>query len=345
MSGATMRAARYEGTGRPLVLTEVPRPRPGPEEVLVRVAGCGFCHTDLHYLDHPVLPAKPAPMTLGHEISGRVAELGSAVTGWAEGAPVLVPAVLPCGRCQLCRSGRENICPDLKMVGNHVDGGYAEFVVVPGKDLVPLPPSIDLTTGAVIADALTTPFHAVTQRFRVRPGEWVVVVGCGGIGANVVQFARLAGAEVIALDLREEKLRLAQALGAAHVRNPAQEKDLARWVREVTGGGADVAIDAVGNPDSFLLALSTLRRGGRAGVLGYSEAPALVPLKKVMFFEYEIVGSLGCRPADYPRVIELVRQGRIDLDRIVTARLPLERIGEAADRLRRGEGLRSVIVP
>ncbi len=340
-----MRAAVFHGPGRPLVLEEVDRPRVGPGEVLVEVAACGFCHTDLHYLDHHVPTAKPPPMILGHEISGRVKEVGEGAGGWSPGDPVLVPAVLPCGRCAWCRSGRENICPEMRMVGNHVDGGYAEYLAVPGKDLVALPASIDLVNGCVIADALTTPFHAVVERARVRPGEQVAVVGCGGVGMNVVQFAAVAGGLVTALDVKDEKLALATRLGATEALNPEREPEVAKRIRRATGGGVDVAFDAVGSPGTFSLALSTLRRGGRLCVVGYGEAPATLPMNRLMFFEYTVLGSLGCRPVDYPRVIELVRSGRVRVDEIVSGRVPLERIGEAADRLREGRGLRTVVVP
>lgn len=340
-----MRAAVFEGSGRPLTLGEIPRPSPGPGEALVRVAACGFCHTDLHYLDHGVPTAKSPPLVLGHEISGTVEELGPGSASRSVGDRVVVPSVLPCGQCDLCRSGRENICPQLKMPGNHFDGGFAEYVLVPARDLVPLPAELDLTRSAVIADALTTPYHAVVHRARVQSGDWVVVVGCGGVGINAVQFAAAAGANVIAVDLRPEKREAARRLGACGALDPAEHSDLGREVRKRSGGGADVALEVVGRPETVTLALSTLRRGGRLCVVGYSESVVPLPLNRLMFFEYEIVGSLGCRPVDYPRVIEMVRQRKVNLEAVVSATLPLDRIGQAADDLRRGHGFRTLIIP
>ncbi|MGA8710775.1 MAG: zinc-binding dehydrogenase [Thermoplasmata archaeon] len=340
-----MRAAVFHGSGRPLVVAEVPRPIPGPGDALVKVAACGFCHTDLHYLDHNVPTAKSPPLILGHEISGIVEELGPGDSVRSVGDRVLVPSVLPCDNCDYCRSGRGNICPHLRMPGNHIDGGFAEYVRVPARDLVPLPTDLDLARSAVIADALTTPYHAVVHRARVRGGDWVVVVGCGGVGINAVQFAAAAGANVIAVDLRAEKREAARRLGATETLDPAEHSDLGREVRTRSGGGADVAIEVVGKPETVSLALSTLRRGGRLCVVGYSDAVAPIPLNRLMFFEYEIVGSLGCRPVDYPRVIEMVRQRKVNLDAVVTATLPLDRIGEAAEDLRNGIGLRTLIVP
>lgn len=342
---ASMRAAVFLGSGRPLSVGDVPRPEPGPGEALVRVAACGFCHTDLHYLDHGVPTAKPPPLILGHEISGQVEAIGPGGGPWDAGSRVVVPAVLPCGECNFCRLGRGNICPRLRMLGNHIDGGFAEYVLVPTRDLIPLPRDIDLARGAVIADALTTPFHAVVNRARVRSGEWVVVVGCGGVGINVVQFAAAAGANVLAVDLRAEKLELARRLGACETLNSSDPVEVGREVRQRTDGGADVAFEVVGKAETVLLAFSTLRRGGRLCVVGYSEAVVPLPLNRLMFLEYAVVGSLGCRPADYPRVIEMVRRGKVSLDAVVTGTLPLDRVNEAAENLRRGVGLRTLIVP
>ena len=214
-----MKAAVFHGPKRPLVIAEVPDPRPARGEVLVRVAGCGLCHTDLHYIDHGVKTFKPPPLILGHEAAGVVAELGPDVTGRAVGDRVLIPSVLGCGQCDYCRQGRENLCSQMVMLGNNIDGAYAELVVVPAKDLLLVPDELPLERACVIADALSTPFHAVRRRAKVRLGESVVVVGCGGVGLNVVQCAAAAGGRVIALDLNDARLDLAKRLGAATVIN------------------------------------------------------------------------------------------------------------------------------
>ncbi len=340
-----MRAAVLDAGASRLVLRELPRPVVRAGEALVQVAGCGFCHTDLHYIDHGVPTAKSPPIVLGHEISGEVVGVAEGVDpGWV-GRRVILPAVLPCGACVYCRTGRENICPGMRMLGNHLDGGFAEFVCAPAALLIDLPREVDLVRGAVIADALSTPFHAVVRRAQVQQGEWVTVVGCGGVGMNVVQFAHLAGAHVIAVDLSAEKLALARRLGASEVVNPREVPDVGKAVRALTSGGADGSIEAVGSPTTVATALSTIRRGGRVCLVGYSDQNAALPMHRVMFFEYTIEGSLGCRPADYPRIVELVRRGRVQLDPIVTGVLPLERVNDAADRLRQGEGLRTVVAP
>lgn len=340
-----MKAAVFSGPDRGLEVTEVATPVPQRGEALIRVAACGLCHTDLHYLDHGVKTFKTPPLVLGHEAAGTVAAVGPDVRHTREGDRVLIPAVLSCGRCALCRAGRENLCEQLVMLGNHIDGAYAEFVVVPATELIPLPRELPLEQACVIADAVSTPYHAVTRRARVRPGEFAAVVGCGGVGLNLVQCAVAAGGRVIALDRNPARLAVAAELGAERWFNPAELDRPERAVRDWTGGGVHVAFEAVGGPDTLRLAFDLLRKGGRLCVVGYSAAPVSLPAARIMFYELDIVGSLGCGAGTYPELIGLVRQGRIRLEPIVSGTLPLERIGEGFDRLRRGEGVRWVVTP
>lgn len=340
-----MKAAIFRGPNQPLVIEEVPTPSPGPGEVLVKVAACGVCHTDLHYIDHGTPTFKKPPLILGHEVSGTIAGLGPDAGEFREGDRVLLPAVLTCGQCEMCRSGRENICYHMIMPGNHVDGGYAEYVVAPAKDIFRLPEEIPLVEGAIIADAITTPYHAVVNRARVAPGDWVVVLGCGGIGLNVVQMAAALGARVIAVDIADQKLVWAERLGAVVTLNPQQVERLDKEVRRITGGGADIAIEAIGKAATQEQAFACLRTGGRLVMVGYSPEKMSLNAGRVMFREMEIVGSLGCRPVDYPRVIEMARQGRIKVAELVTHKFSLDEINQAFDVLRAGEALRAVVVP
>jgi alcohol dehydrogenase, propanol-preferring len=338
-----MKAAIFHGPGQPLRIEEIAVPTPQPDEILVRVAGCGVCHTDLHYLDHGTPTFKQPPMVLGHEIAGTVASADP--TGrLAEGDAVLLPAVLSCGSCEACRTGRENICERSVMLGNNVDGGYAEYIAVRAKDVFPLPPEIPLIDAAIIADALTTPYHAVVNRGRVTPGDHVVVIGCGGVGLNVVQIAAALGARVVAIDTSEQKREWARRLGAEVALDPAAGR-ADRAVRDLTAGGAHVVFEVVGKAETQELAVSCVRTGGRVVLVGYSPDVMRLNAGRVMFRELDVIGSLGCRPVDYPRVIELVRQGRIRMTDLVTNRYPLESIGEAFDALRGGHAIRSVVVP
>jgi alcohol dehydrogenase, propanol-preferring len=340
-----MKAAVFYAPHEPLRIEEVATPEPGPGEILVKVAGCGLCHTDLHYIDHGVPTFKKPPLILGHEISGTVAELGAGVKRWQEGQPVLLPAVYGCGQCHLCRTGRENICSEMIMFGNNVNGGYAEYVLAPAKDVIALPPEIPLVEGAIIADATTTPYHAVVNRGRVKPGDKVVVFGCGGIGLNLVQIAAAVGAQVIAVDIVDEKLAWASQLGAYATLNARTVDRVDKEIRKLTGGGADVGFEAIGNPTTQSQTFACLRTGGRFVVVGFATEPMSLETGRVMYREMEIIGSLGCPAVDYPRVLELARQGKIKVRELVTACFPLDDINIALDTLRRGEGIRSVITP
>jgi 6-hydroxycyclohex-1-ene-1-carbonyl-CoA dehydrogenase len=342
-----MKAALFHGSGKPLQVTEVPTPQPGSGQILVKVAACGVCHTDLHYLDHAVPTFKAPPMILGHEPSGTVAGLGAGVKNFKEGDRVLLPAVLTCGTCFQCRSGRENICDNMVMFGNHVDGAYAEYVLAPAKDAFALPVEIPLEEGSIIADAVSTPFHAVVNRGQVRAGDNVVVFGCGGVGINAIQIAAAVGASVIAVDVVPQKLEMAKKMGAQSVINAKEVDRIDKVIKKMTGGGADVSFEVIGNPKTIQDAFSCIRKGGRTVVVGYTEKTVELPAAKIMFFEQEIIGSLGCRPVDYPKIIELARTGKIKIKELVTGRFPLDQINAAFDRLRGGDPgvIRSIIVP
>ena len=340
-----MRAAVFHGSGMPLEVTEVETPTPGYGEALVRVAGCGMCHTDLHYLDHGVRTFKKPPLILGHEAAGVVHSIGEGVEERVSGDRVLIPAVLSCGRCRYCRAGRENLCEHMVMPGNDIDGAYAEFIKVPAAELVPVPDELPLDKACVIADAISTPYHAVKNRGRVRPGDTVAVVGCGGVGLNVVQCARIAGGRVIAIDVSKERLALAGELGAEVTLDPSEYDRPDKEIRKLTDGGVDVAFEAIGKPETIELGFSLIRKGGRLCVIGYSGAPVSLSAARLMYYELELVGSLGCGGGQYPEILSLVESGRLLLDPVVSGSVPLDDINDGFDLLRRGEGVRWVVTP
>lgn len=342
-----MRAAIFHGPNQPLRIEDYPTPAIKPHEVLVKVAACGVCHTDLHYIDHGVPTFKKPPLILGHEASGTVAQVGNDVKNFKEGERVLLPAVLTCGTCEFCRTGRENICQTMTMFGNNVDGAYAEYVVAPAKDVFHLPPEIPLAEGSIIADAISTPFHAVKNRAEVKPGDTVVVFGCGGVGINVVQIAAAVGGVVIAVDISDKKLERAKQFGATSTINPTKVENLGKEIKKLTGGGADIAIEAIGKPQTIEAAFGTLRKGGRLVVVGYSAEDIRLSAAKIMYFEMEVRGSLGCRPVDYPKLIELCRIGKVKVAELVTQKFPLDRINDAFDLLRSHDEntLRSIVIP
>ncbi len=342
-----MKAAVFLGPNQALEVREVPTPTPGPGEILVKVAACGICHTDMHYIDHGVPTFKQPPMILGHEPSGTVAGIGEGVKNWSEGDRVLLPAVLTCGTCANCRSGKENICDSMVMFGNHVDGAYAEYVLAPAKDALVLPDELPLEESSIIADAISTPYHAVVNRGEVKAGMNVVIFGCGGVGMNAVQVAAACGASVIAVDVIPEKLEAAKRLGATAVVNAKEVERIDKTIKKMTGGGADVTFECIGNPKTIQQAFSCIRKGGRTVVVGYTADKVELPASKIMFFEQEIVGSLGCRPVDYPKIIEMARIGKIQVTELVTARFGLDEINKGFDLMRTGDphALRSIAVP
>ncbi len=341
-----MKAAVFYGPHQPLKIEEAERPKIDSHEILVKIAACGVCNTDLHYIDHGVPTFKKPPMILGHEPSGIVEEIGSEVQNFKVGDRVLIPPVFSCGYCDNCRLGKENICLNMVMLGNHIDGAYAEYTKVPAKDCQHLPADLPLEESSIIADAISTPYHAVKNRARVQPGDSVVVFGCGGVGINVVQAAAAAGGSVVAVDIVDKKLEVAKQLGAQNTINAKdmEDKALLKHIRSITGGGADIAIEAIGNPRTIVLAANAVKPGGCHCQVGYTHHDVPINAARLMFREIEIKGSLGCRPVDYPKIIEMVRIGKIQLEPVVTHKFKLEDINEAFEVMRKGESLRSIVI-
>ena len=340
-----MKAAVFHGGDKGLKLEDIAVPKIASDQILVKVAACGVCHTDLHYIEHGVPTFKKPPIVLGHEASGIVEEVGADVTNVKKGQRVLIPAVLTCGHCTACRLGRENICSNMQMLGNHFDGAYAEYVAVPAKDVLDLPESIPLEEASIIADAISTPYHAVKNRAQVKPGDTVVVFGCGGVGINAVQMAAAVGGYVIAVDVNPRKLEWASEFGAAETINAQEVERVSKAVKKLTGGGADIAMEVIGNPRTIEEAFECVRVGGRLCVVGYTHEAISIVAGKIMFKELEVVGSLGCRPVDYVPLIRMVEQGKVDVKRQVTHRFGLDEIGKAFEVMKEGLSLRSIVVP
>ncbi len=338
-----MRAAVLHGKGD-LRVEEVEPPTPAADEVLVRVAACGVCRTDLHYL-HGVPTFQPPPLILGHEISGTVEEAPGG--GMEVGRRVLLPPVIPCGECEYCRQGRGTLCRRMVMLGNHRNGGFAELVTAPISAVFPLPESLPLKEASILSDAFTTPYHAVINRAEVKPGQTVAVFGCGGVGLATVQIAALAGARVVAVDLVEKKLQLARSFGAWEVVNASEVEDPVKEIRQLTGGGADVALEVIGRPATIQNAFNVLKWGGRLVVVGYTDKEVTLSGGRIMFREMEVVGSLGCGLQDVSRVIELAERGLLRVEEMVSHRAPLEEVNDLLGMLDRGDPalLRGVVIP
>ncbi len=338
-----MKAVRYHGPKLPLALEDIPRPDPGAGEVLVRVAAAGICHTELHFLSG-LLNLGVAPLTLGHEVVGRVEKLGGGVRGVREGDRVIVYYYAGCGRCAHCLVGDEHLCDALVAEYGFVsDGGFAEYVKVPARCVVPLPDALTDEAAAPIGCGVTTAVHAAALA-RVGVGDVVLVYGVGAVAYGLIQLARLAGAEVIAVSRAAAKLEKARALGAAHVLN-AHEGRVAERVRELTHGhGADAIFELVATKETMAACTQAVAKRGRLVFIGYSEDSFTVHPIQLVITEASVMGSVGNTLAELVRAVDLVArdQVRTVVDRV----LPLAEFQKGVDALARGELVgRAVLKP
>lgn len=338
-----MKALVLKEFGGPLTLEEVPVPRPGPDEALLRVDACGVDQFDLTIRDGK-FPTARAPIILGHEIAGTVTEIGANVTNVAPGDRVVSTLYLTCGRCRYCLSGRETICADFRgYVGIHTPGAYAEYTTVPVVNLVRLPEQIPFAEASIIANAIGTPYHAFTKRARLAPGEHVIITGAGGgVGTHAIQLARLMGAFVMAVDSGTEKLALAHELGADITFDSAQGDFSARAREWTDGQGAEVILELVG-PATFESSFKSLARAGRMVVVGSHSGAALTASPQAMIAnEWEILGSRNVTKRELAEVVALVAAGLIRP--IVTGRYPLDEVETLHRRLRHREIIGRVVV-
>jgi len=333
----TMQAARLVETGKPLKITNLEIPQPAAGEILVRVRAAGICSSDIHYQDGRSRVTK-LPITLGHEIAGEVAACGEGVTSFDPGDRVCLFYLVTCGKCMMCCTGRDNYCSEAKMLGKNIDGGFAEYLVVPERNAFPFPDSIPFSRAALMTDAVATPFHAL-KRAQVRTGDNVLVIGIGGLGVHAVQIARIMGAgKIIAIDLSPEKLSLAKKIGATAVINPLED-NVEKEIEEITDGrGVDVAIELIGLTKTIRQAIDSTGPGGRTVVVGICpEEMNLNPYHDLLLKERTILGSADQSRADFPVIIELAARGRLDLSHSVSLELPLAEINRGLDMLRKKE--------
>lgn len=333
----------------------LPSHAPAEGEVAVEVAGCGVCHTDLSFLYLGVKTRREPPLVLGHEISGTVRAIGGGVDQALLGRPVVIPAVLPCGACDLCRAGHRRICRQQVMPGNDRDGGFASHVVVPARYVCPVPDSAlaghALWELSVVADAVSTPFQAM-KRSGLAPGEVAICIGTGGIGIYGVQVSAAAGAKVIALDVDDSKLEQATAAGADAVLNikGIPVKDVRKLVRSMVDGLKGPPhlwkiFETSGTRAGQETAYSLLGFGATLSVVGFTMDKVELPLSNLMAYDAIAQGNWGCDPTLYPELLDWVGQGRITV-RPFVERYPLGQINQVFDDAHRGRLLkRAVMVP
>ncbi len=327
-----MRAAVLHAFREPLSLEEVPEPELPPDGALVEVRATGLCRSDWHgwmgHDDSIALPHVP-----GHEFAGVVAEVGPEVRGIRPGDRVTAPFCCGCGACEPCRMGHTQICERDYQPGFTGWGSFAERVLVPVADLncVPLPGELAFEAAAALGCRFMTAFAAVGERGRVRAGDWLAVHGCGGVGLSVVMLGRALGARVIAVDVAPGPLARAAELGAEQTLDAGAE-DAAAAIRELTGGGAHVSIDAIGSAATAAASVRCLRRRGRhvqVGLLAGDEREPRVPMAELISRELEIAGVHGMPVRGYPALLRLVASGAVDPARLIGRRIGLEDAGAA----------------
>ena len=363
-----MKAAVLWEPRRPVEILDVELAPPKEGEVLVRIAACGVCASDLHVVDGD-LP-EPLPLVLGHEASGIVVEPGPGVERLTEGDHVVLALVPSCGECAPCRSGRRTFCELFGRRGSDgvladgtsrlsVDGttlhhfnsvsSFAEYAVVPESAAIAVRRDVPLDAAALVSCAVLTGFGAVVNTAGVEEGATVAVWGCGGVGLNVVQAARLAGAgRIVAVDTRPEKLELARRLGATDVVRAGAQTDPAGAVQDLVRGGVDYAFEAIGSGETINEAWAAVRSGGTVVVLGLMPRGARLTIDPWGFInEKTLKGCFLGTPQierDIPRLVELVHEGKLELEGLVSRRIRLEELPEAFDRLRAGDAARQLVV-
>ncbi len=329
---------------------------PGPGDVVVAVAGCGVCHTDLGYYYDGVRTNAPLPLALGHEVSGRIVATGSDAQAW-QGKSVIVPAVLPCGECDLCRRGQTTICRAQKMPGNDIQGGFATHIVVPARGLCEVDEArlasagLALADVSIVADALTTPYQAVL-RAGVRPGSLAVVVGAGGVGGYCVQVARAFGATVVAIDVDDDRLAAVAAHGASLTLNSrslearAIKPAIMEFAKQHRLPATEwFVFECSGTAAGQLTAYGLLVHGATLSVVGFTMDKVEIRLSNLMAYDARALGNWGCPPEHYGAALELVQDGKVAIRPFVEQH-PLDDINRVFAAVHRREiKKRAVLVP
>lgn len=323
-----MKAVVYESFSALPKLMNVPDPTPEEHGVVIKVMATGVCRSDWHgWVGHDpdiVLPHVP-----GHELAGVVQAVGKRVTRWKVGDRVTVPFVAGCGSCPECHSGNHQVCDRQFQPGFTHWGSFAEYVAIHQADinLVALPDSMDFATAASLGCRFVTSFRAVVDQGKTMAGQWVAVHGCGGVGLSAIMIANSIGANVVAIDISEDKLKLARAVGAVATINASQTADVVAAVREITRGGAHVSLDALGHPTTCFNSISNLRKRGKhvqvGLMLGEHSKPA-VPMSQVIAHELEILGSHGMQAFRYEPMMAMMASGKLQPEKLIGRTISLE---------------------
>jgi D-arabinose 1-dehydrogenase-like Zn-dependent alcohol dehydrogenase len=342
-----MRAVRLVQAEKPLEEADIPTPEIGSSDVLIRVAAAGICHSDAHYRDG-ISKIDRLPLTLGHEVTGRVEQVGSDVTHLSAGDRVCVHYLVHCGSCEFCVRGLEQFCRSGQMIGKHLDGGYAEYIKVPGANAVPLPNEIPFEVGAIMMCSSATALHAL-HKARFKAGESIVIFGFGGLGFSALQLARAFDCgDVLVVEINPAKLASAASMGAVAI--DARSADPVEQIKEATAGrGVDVALELIGSAETMRQAVLCLAPLGRAALVGLTaESMSVFPYTELINKETEIIGVSDHLAAELPALIEFGRSGKLRFppETLRVVDLDAVQINTGLDALQDSiDHVRTVIVP
>ncbi|PAQ01598.1 zinc-dependent alcohol dehydrogenase family protein [Mesorhizobium mediterraneum] len=338
-----MKAVVFEKFGETPTIQTVPDPEPASEGVVIKVEATGLCRSDWHgWMGHD--DGISLPHVPGHELAGVVVAAGSQVTRWKVGERVTVPFAVGCGHCFECSSGNHQVCEHQSQPGFTAWGSFAEYVAIDHADtnLVRLPDEMEFATAASLGCRFVTSFRAIVDQGRVTPGEWVAVHGCGGVGLSAIMIASAMGANVIAIDLTDEKLDFASKIGAVATINASKTPNVVKAVKQITNGGAHMSMDALGHPTTSFNSIANLRRRGRhvqVGLMLGDHARPQIPMDKVIAFELEIRGSHGMQAYRYQAMMEMIRNGKLKPELLVGKRISLDEAPAALMAMGTFEGI------
>jgi len=341
-----VRAVVFEEFGQPLRVQQVADPTPPTAGVVIKVQATGLCRSDWHgWMGHDP-DIRRLPHVPGHELAGVVSAVGAAVSRWKVGDRVTVPFVCGCGRCAQCASGNPQVCPNQFQPGFTAWGSFAEFVAIDYADanLVALPGWLGDPTAASLGCRFATSYRAIVDRGRVQAGEWVAVHGCGGVGLSAIMIARALGANVVGIDIAADKLALAREVGASATIDARQVEDVPVAVRDITGGGAHLSIDALGSATTCSNSVLCLRRRGRHVQVGLLPEGALIPMGRVIAHELDIVGSHGIQAARYTAMLAMIESGKLAPQKLISRHITLAEVPAALAGMGNFAGLGLTII-
>ena len=331
-----------------LKIEDVKLPELKPNQVKVDIKCCGVCGSDVHMTIHKQVRLKHYPTILGHEAAGVIKETGELVTKFKKGNRVVISSGLGCGKCPQCLNGRHNLCPDIQVLGAEMNGAFAEEVHIEERHLTLLPEKIPFDQGAILADAVSTPYHALKYVGKLQEGETVAIYGCGGLGIHAVILARALGAKkVIALDVDSGALDNAGRYKADELVDLRKTKNSGKTLQELTNG-VDLMLDFSGYYSNFVDSIRAMNPGGRMVMAGISKHPFKIGFSfMIINKQISIAGSLGCDARALPELIELYLSGKLDLSTSITSHHPLEEVNNCLEDLygRKGNPIRFIITP